>query len=88
MLFVPCNLVGSDLSSAERPPIDPNCNPNLADQIEYVGQSIIKVLVNSAKFMPEGYGDESIFRYSTILNTQFDEHKPSWTTIDVVKADL
>ena len=81
-------MVGSDQSTAKREPNSPNCNPNLEDQISYVGQSNMLILVNKEKFMPEGFDDESIERYSTILAAQFDEFKPSWMTIDVVKADV
>ena len=81
-------MVGSELSQAEREPNSPNCNPNLADQINYVGQSNMLILANKEKFMPEGFKDETIERYSTIFNAQFDEFKPSWMTIDVVKADV
>ena len=30
------------------------------------------------RFLPEKYGNESIKRYSAILNQQFDADKPSW----------
>ena len=88
LFLLPCSMVGSDLNQVEREPNSPNCNPNLEDQINYVGQSNLLVLVNKEKFNPRGFGDETIERFSSIFNAQFDEFKPSWMTIDVVKADV
>ena len=38
--------------------------------------------------MPLNYGDETVQRYSTIINTQFDANKPSWATLEVVKTEI
>ena len=35
-------------------------------------------LVNQEKFMPDKYGEEAIFRYSQIYNTQVDSKNPNW----------
>ena len=38
--------------------------------------------------MHEGYGDESLRRYSSILNKQFDVKHPSWLNTEVQFTEL
>ena len=88
MLLLPCNQLGSELGKREGETISEKCNTSLEEQIKYIGQSQIQVLVNKERFMPLNYGDETVQRYSTIINTQFDANKPSWATLEVVKTEI
>ena len=68
--------------------VSENCEGSLDEQIKYVGQSQVQMLVNSERFMPEEYGDNSISRSSSIHYVQFDETTPSWASLDVVLTEL
>ena len=76
MLLLPCNIASSGFGSYFD--IDEQCEVNLEDQINYIGQSQVQMLVNKERFMPQQYGEETVERFSTIIGTQFDETKPSW----------
>ena len=60
MAFLPCNMLGSDLGKREGEFVSESCNESLEEQIKYVGQSHIQILVNKERFMPEEFGDDSV----------------------------
>ena len=60
MAFLPCNMLGSDLGKREGEKASETCNESLEEQIKYVGQSQIQILVNKERFMPEEFGDDTV----------------------------
>ena len=86
--MLPCNLIRNDVGTWLNDTVSENCNGSLEEQMKYIGQSHIQVLVNRERFKPEKFGDKSIQRYSQILNEPFDAAQPSWTTVEVVKSEL
>lgn len=62
-LLAPCNSINTELGVAgleDYDTIDKDCNPNLADQIDYLREVQVLLLVNQQKFSPEEYGENSI----------------------------
>ena len=47
-------------------------------QIEYINAPNLIAIYNQERVNIERYGEESIERYSTFINQQFDEQTPSW----------
>ena len=88
MLLLPCNVVMSEIETSPKWEVKENCEGSLEEQIKYVGQSQVLMLVNKERFMPQKYGDQTISRYSTILGTQFDETKPSWAALEFVQTEM
>jgi len=63
---MPCSSIVTDTISLSEP--GPECNDDLAEQTKYLGPSNWLLYTNKERFNPEGYGDEAIEQYSTIVN--------------------
>ena len=78
----------SGIGTSPKWEINENCEGSLEEQIKYIGASQVLMLVNKERFMPEEFGDETVSRFSTILETQFDETKPHWAALEFVRAEI
>ena len=64
---MPCN----NIKSSEGPIVDmvnPECNPSLEAQKQYIGRSHWIMLINEERFNQENYNEESIEYFSVIKN--------------------
>ena len=80
IVALPCNskLSKADVGATEDQ-ISENCNPNLDAQLKYIQPPNFVAIYNQERLNLKKFGDESIERFSTFMNIQFDEKKPSWT---------
>ena len=63
MILVPCNYQHTQLNYTGDS-IHPECEPNLDEQIKYMGPSKWTVLMNHERINPEKFGEEAIERFS------------------------
>lgn len=63
--------------------IGPDCNWDLEAQRNVLKAPNLIMYYNQQITNLEGFGDESIERFSTFSNIQFDEDTPSWVPIHV-----
>ena len=80
IIAVPCNLkLSQPRIGASEDRISENCNPNLDAQLKYLQPPNFVAIFNQERLDLKKFGDDSIERFSTFVNIQFDETKPSWT---------
>ena len=85
---MPCNNIATEILTTTLSKPDEDCHEDLEAQTKYLGQSNWVLYTNKERFNPEGYGEEAIEQYSTIINKQFDENIPSWHSNDLQIVEL
>ena len=79
IVAVPCNQkLTLDLIGGQEDRIDEQCVWDLEAQREYLKPPKLVAFFNQERLNLEKYGEESIERFATLVNIQFDEKQPNW----------
>lgn len=86
-MLVPCNYYHPSFDKTGDS-ISPNCNPNLTEQINYLGASKFIIYTNEERINAEKYGDKAIEKFSKIEGLQFDENRPNWIDTKILMTEF
>ena len=90
-LLAPCNSINTELGVeglTGYDSVDQDCNPSLTDQITYMRESQVLLLVNQERFSPEEFGRDSIEQMSLIIQQQFDKSSPNFIITEALLSEL
>ena len=77
IMLLPCNMRETLLGGTEdRIPAD--CNWEKDELIKYLGPLRMLTYKNVGSFQLDEFGHDRVIKESTMTQTQFDEHRPSW----------
>ena len=87
IMLVPCNYYHPSFDYTGDT-ISHNCNPNLTEQINYLGASKFIIYTNEERINAEKFGDEAIEKFSKIVGLQFDENRPNWIDTKILMTEF